>query len=354
MKKIIFITIFSVLTTTIFGQDSNDLPYSVINIVRTKSFFGSALGSYIRFENQQPFGLPVGGVVQYKIYSEGEISIGAEYAGTSLMLYCNLNVKRGNEYYVYLNVKKFGEVAKEDIQKILNKPSISTKREENLDFPINRNSLKDIAKKNGEGQGTCFLISSDGYFITNFHCIENAKEITVKGIDGDFTTKYGATVIASDPSNDLALIKVNNKNIKFTNPPFSIRSSGVAQAEKVYALGYPKAEAMGEEIKITEGIISAKSGVQGDISKFQISAAVNPGNSGGPLIDEEGYLIGVIYAKSNIAESAGYAVKASYLEAFLKNIDNFNLPVLTNHINDKTLPQKVETLRNYIFIIETK
>src|SRR5690606_18812934 len=121
-----------------------------------------------------------------------------------------------------------------------------------------------------------FVISTDGYLVTNYHCIENAKEITVKGIDGDFVTKYGASVVASDPSNDLALIKVGNKNVKFAIPPFAVRSSGVAQAEKVYALGFPKAEAMGEEVKITEGIISAKSGVQGDISKFQISAAVNP------------------------------------------------------------------------------
>lgn len=220
-------------------------------------------------------------------------------------------------------------------------------------MPINRESINDITKKEGKGQGTCFLISSEGYFITNFHCIENAKEITVKGIDGDFTTKYGATVIASDPSNDLALVKITSKNVQFETPPFAIRSNGVLQAERIYALGFPKADAMGEELKITEGIISAKSGVQGDISKFQISAAVNPGNSGGPLIDEEGNLIGIIYAKSSIAESAGYAIKASYLEVFLNNVEEFSFPVLTNLLKDMSLPQKVEALKKHIFILET-
>lgn len=223
------------------------------------------------------------------------------------------------------------------------------KEQENPDDPV----LSD-SKNTGPSQATCFAISSKGYLITNYHCVEKAKEVTVKGIDGDFTTKYGAIVVASDPSNDLALIKIGNKNVTFAEPVYGLRSSGVAQAEKVYALGFPAASAMGAEVKITEGIISSKSGVAGDISKFQISAAVNPGNSGGPLVDEQGNLIGVIYAKSTVAESAGYAVKASYLETFLKNIDGFEMPVFTNTIKDKPFTGKVAELKNYIFILERK
>lgn len=329
MKQFLFI-LLTILTLQSKAQD-----YSTINFLCWDvSIFinGQHISNLVAKES-----------LQYKAYSEGRLEI--LFIRYGIRTIQTIDAKKGETYFFWGTIP----TTKEKGNKYLSKYPITLTIEEDKNNPL-------IVSKTNSGpkQGTCFLISSDGYFITNFHCIENAKEITLKGIDGDFTTKYGATVVASDPSNDLALIKISNKNIKFTNPPFSIRSNGVAQAEKVYALGYPKAEAMGEEIKITEGIISAKSGVQGDISKFQISAAVNPGNSGGPLIDEEGNLIGVIYAKSNIADAAGYAIKASYLETFLKNVEGFKYPVLTNNLQDKALPKKVELLKNYIFIIETK
>jgi hypothetical protein len=326
-----------------------EFSYATINLVRSKAKYYPFPCS-ITFPNQQAFGLPIG-VIKYKVYSEGEIVIAADYQGMNT-IYCTINVKRGNEYYVNLKKKDFKIVPFGEIQKEVAKAKVVINKEENIDFPINKSSLENNRKK--EGQGTCFLISSAGYFITNYHCVEGAKEINVKGVDGDFTTRYGAMLIASDPSNDLALLRINNKNVKFADVPFGFRSSGVEQAEKVYALGFPNASAMGEEVKITEGIISSKSGVQGDISKFQISAAVNPGNSGGPLIDESGNLIGVIYAKSTVAESAGYAIKASYLEAFLKTIDGFIFPTFISTLGDKAFTEKIKVLKGYIFIVETK
>lgn len=361
MKKYFTILILTLLTRIAFGQEKENLPYSTINIIRNGSFFGSNCVTNITLPNQREFNLSLNSIVKYKIYSTGEISVtlnilcpaSQNLPASSSSTQVTLDIKGDSVYYLYYNAGSFKQVEQSAVQKNLDKIKNVMKQEENLDFPINKSSLKNATKKDGKGQGTCFLVSQEGYLITNFHCVENSKEITVRGIDEDFTTKYGATLVASDPSNDLALIKINNKNVKFNIPPYSIRSVGVSQAEKVYALGFPKADAMGEEVKITEGIISAKSGVQGDISKFQISAAVNPGNSGGPLIDEEGNLIGVIYAKSTIADAAGYAIKASYLDAFLKNIENFNYPTLTNSIKKEPITKKVEILKDYIFIIET-
>lgn len=347
-----------IMSTNIFGQSEKELPNSTIHFIRSGNPFTANCMINLTLPNQRQFSIGNGSIVTYKIYSEGEINISLESLCASNGSVSNytkqvsLNVKRGSDYYVTCGFSSIKEVEKKDVDKIISKCKNVLKQEENIESPIIPSSIANILKKKGKIQGTCFLISSEGYLITSFHCIENATEINVKGINGDFTTKYEAVVTASDPSNDLALLKLSNKNLKFNNPPFSIRSNGIAQAEKVYALGFPIAEAMGSEMKITEGIISAKSGVRGDMSKFQISAAVNPGNSGGPLIDEQGNLIGVIYAKLSDAESAGYAVKGSYLETFLKNIDGFTIPSLNNILKEKSLPEKIAALKPIIFILE--
>lgn len=362
MKKILLVFCCFVF---LVANAQEDLPSSTIHFVYSGSFIGSECTTAIGFPNQQEVVFSLGSLLNYKVYSEGEISITITIrrAGTkyfkplTLTQQLQIKVERGADYYVTYVVagknRGFQIVTKEAVQALLDESKNIVIWEEDLDSPINRNSVRGFTKKGVKGQGTCFAISPNGYLVTNYHCIENAKEITVKGIDGDLTTKYGATVVASDPSNDLAILKIGNKNVKFNTLSFGFRSSGVAQAEKVYALGFPAAAAMGTEVKITEGIISAKSGVNGDISKFQISAAVNPGNSGGPLIDEQGNLIGVIFAKSTIAESAGYAIKASYLETFLKNVEGFEFPTFVNSMKDKPFTEKVADWKNYIFIVET-
>lgn len=266
--------------------------------------------------------------------------------------YKKINVELGKTYYFKIDMWDGNHKLIDSLDglSLMAKKTNHVKFQEDESDPIVKRS--DLPKS-GKGQGTCFLISDKGYFITNYHCIENAKEVTIKGIDEDFTTKYTAIVVATDPTNDLALLKINNKNVRFDSLQYGIKTTGVNQAEKVYALGFPSAEVMGTELKITDGIISAKSGAQGDISKYQISAPVNPGNSGGPLIDENGDLIGVIYAKSKIAEAAGYAIKASYLDLFLKNVEGFEMPVLQNKIKNKPLTDKVAYWKKNIFIVET-
>lgn len=329
----------------IFSKTLKD--YSIINFLTNRCTKDNSFSIYL---NEQLVGsINQNENLEYKVYSEGRISV--TLIINSSRVTKTIDVSNNNTYYFEIsNLNgKYELVDEETGMGYLSKVTNTVKAGESKRQPL----IPKSSEIENTSQGTCFLISSNGYLITNYHVIENAKEITVKGIDGDFVTKYGASVVGSDPSNDLALLKIGNKNVKFNNPPFALRSSGVAQAEKVYALGFPAAEAMGQEVKITEGIISSKSGIGNDISKFQISAAVNHGNSGGPLIDEQGNLIGVIFAKSTIAESAGYAVKASYLETFLRNVDGFEIPNLTNTIKDKPLTDKVAELKNFIFIVET-
>lgn len=368
--------ILIILFFSAFAGKAQEKDYSIIHFVYTKVLMDKAnprfyeefvdQASYVVYVNDRSVATVSGyEELKIKVYSEGPLTITIVYNGNPLYLVgvdykrplsVGLNVENGKDYYVArcISLRSRDNVYFKAVDSTTWNSFAPIKRTLDIEEDINKPWGKfDNSKKSGQGQGTCFAISPNGYLVTNYHCIENAKEITVKGIDGDLTTKYGATVVASDPSNDLAILKIGNKNVKFNVPSYGFRSSGVAQAEKVYALGFPAAAAMGTEVKITEGIISAKSGVNGDISKFQISAAVNPGNSGGPLIDEQGNLIGVIFAKSTIAESAGYAIKASYLETFLKNVEGFEFPTFVNSMKDKPFTEKVADWKNYIFIVET-
>lgn len=354
MKNIILK--WSLLIALVFGVESSlfaqERDFSMIHILGFhKKIKTSDWVSNIYINDELVTASSINEQVDIKIYSVGRIQITFQALHLSKVI-TNLDIENGKDYYILISIYGSKLLDFDSIKwSALQKYKLSDlKIEEDINHPWGK---IDETKKSGKGQGSCFLISDKGYFITNYHCIENAKEVTIKGIDEDFTTKYGATVVATDPSNDLALLKINNKNVRFDSLQYGIKTTGVNQAEKVYALGFPSAEVMGTELKITDGIISAKSGAQGDISKYQISAPVNPGNSGGPLIDENGDLIGVIYAKSKIAEAAGYAIKASYLDLFLKNVEGFEMPVLQNKIKNKPLTDKVAYWKKNIFIVET-
>ena len=109
---------------------------------------------------------------------------------------------------------------------------------------------------------------------------------------------------------------------------------------------------MGNEIKLTEGVISSSTGYKGNQSLFQISAAVQPGNSGGPLFNEDGDVVGVVCAKHKDAENANYAVKISYLNRMLE-ASGYNIELNDkNIIHKKKLSEKVKEIKDYVYLIE--
>lgn len=200
--------------------------------------------------------------------------------------------------------------------------------------------------------GTGFAISNLGYIVTNYHVVENAKAVRVKGINGDFNSSVTARIELTDKNNDLAIIKLENGNTINGAIPYVISSKADVVGSDVFALGYPLRATMGDEVKLTNGIISANSGFQGDITKYQISVPVQPGNSGGPLINAQGNLIGVINAKHLETENVSYAVKSIYLQSLIASLTG-NVPLTqTNLLTGKTLSQKVQLVKRFVYVIE--
>jgi len=212
---------------------------------------------------------------------------------------------------------------------------------------------QETLQNNQKTSGTGFAISTNGLIVTCNHVIENTDDIKVRGIDNNFSRTYKVKVIASDKNNDVAIIQIDDPDFKsIDNIPFNLSDKSIDVGSSVFALGYPLRSTMGDEIKLTNGIISAKSGYKGDITAYQISVPVQPGNSGGPLFDENGNIAGIINAKNTLAENASYAVKISYLKNLIETLSlNTDFPI-TNTLSTKTLPEKVKLLRNFTYIIE--
>lgn len=198
--------------------------------------------------------------------------------------------------------------------------------------------------------GTGFALTNN-YIVTNYHVVEGAKSISIQRINGLFNNKYDATVVATDKVNDLAILKVNGANISIANIPYSVRTSTADVGEEIFVLGYPLTSTMGDEIKLTTGVISSKSGFQGDVSLYQISAPIQPGNSGGPLFDSKGNVIGIVSAKHRGAENVGYAIKASYLRNLMESTITTNVLPQTNRISAQNLSGKVKAVKDFVYYI---
>lgn len=192
-----------------------------------------------------------------------------------------------------------------------------------------------------------------GYIATNHHVIDGAHNIKVYGVKGNFNVGYNAQVVLSDAHNDLAVIKINDSRFtSFGTIPYRVKTAMAEVGEEVFVLGYPMTSTMGEEIKLTTGVVSSRSGFQGDLSLYQTTAPIQPGNSGGPLFDNSGNLIGIVNAKHKGAENVGYAIKASYLSNLIQSGSMSGLLPQTNSISGQSLSGKVKSVKNFVFLIK--
>ena len=209
------------------------------------------------------------------------------------------------------------------------------------------------SKDSWKPSGTGFFIDRNGYIATNHHVIENAKEIQI-----NINNKsYLAKVIISDERSDLAILKIfDNSFIPLTSINYNFDEGISEVGNSVFALGFPLTQYMGEEIKFTDGKINAKSGYKGDISTYQISVPIQPGNSGGPLFDNSGTLVGITSSGLNksITDNVNYGIKTKYLKLLIDEMtDKVELPK-TTFPKTTLLTEKIKTLSNYVVWIKIK
>ncbi len=177
----------------------------------------------------------------------------------------------------------------------------------------------------GESAGSGFVISADGYVATNYHVVQGASEITVTTHQGD---ALAARLVGKDATNDVALLKVEGENLPYTNLG---SSDELAVGDMVVAIGNPLGELTST---LTVGYVSAKDRIVNTdgtvINMLQTDAAINSGNSGGPLFNTKGEVIGIVTAKysssSNAAasiEGLGFAIPMDDIVMILSDLKEF-------------------------------
>jgi serine protease Do len=199
--------------------------------------------------------------------------------------------------------------------------------------------------------GTAFLIDGDGYLVTNAHVLTGAGAI----VSDNNGNEYNSRILSVDRIHDLAILKIDDKDFKPVNTlPYSIKKTQPDLGEELFTLGYPR-----DEIVYNMGYLSAKTGYNGDTSSCQLSLTANPGNSGAPVFNKNGEVIGIISTKQTQTEDVVFALKSNNIFNMidsLKNIDtsfkNIKLPS-TSSLKKLDRVSQVKKAENYVFLVKS-
>jgi tetratricopeptide (TPR) repeat protein len=229
----------------------------------------------------------------------------------------------------------------------LKRASVAAKTPSRSNSPsINNNEAVEL--------GTGFFVTSSGYLLTDLHVVKGASNIRVKA----GTVFHSAILIAKDVDNDIALLKVDGN---YSCLPLG-DSSAVVLGQSVFTIGFPEPELQGLSPKFTKGDISSLAGAQDDPRVFQVSVPVQPGNSGGCLVDESGDVVGLIEStlstlntvrrSGDLLQNVNYATKISYAKSLLDTVPEAKSGLLPAYTKPAPFPDQVKNVQQAtVFII---
>jgi hypothetical protein len=260
-----------------------------------------------------------------------------------------------------MNGSDQGVKCKDSLKKLLNSLQIAAGQERAKELIATIERKKQLAKlpagqtpaadisPSGFGSG---LLVKGGYVVTCWHVVDKAQKISVSCQGKDFP----ASVIQKDAGNDIAILRVDGAN---AGASLSF-SDSVKLGAQVFTMGFPHPDLQGSDVKFTTGSISGLTGPGNTPVYYQISAPLQSGNSGGPLFDEYGNLVGIVAAKldslkmlaatGDLTQNVNYAIKSDYLVPLLKTVDGIKIqPSQTKPVNLLSL---VEELKKSVVMIK--
>jgi S1-C subfamily serine protease len=213
------------------------------------------------------------------------------------------------------------------------------------------NATKLPSDKSITGIGTAFMMDTKGLLVTNAHVVRNAKGAIVTNHDG---AEYAAQIISVDATRDIAFLRIEDKDFKAPkNIPYGFRKQSAEIAEPIFTLGYPD-----NKFVYGEGYMSALTGHDGDTLNCQIAVAANPGNSGGPVFNRHGEIIGMLSTREIQSEGVVYAIQSKYIQQALSQLKETDSSLKHFKINfdskvrgmDKV--QQVKRFEDYVYMLK--
>ena len=199
------------------------------------------------------------------------------------------------------------------------------------------------------GSGTAWQVS-ENKLVTAYHVVDHAQQMFLYMPNGEYKE---AKLIASDPQNDLAIVQVTKGDL--TTKPLAISTKQSPLGTRVAVIGYPLSDLLGRNTQATTGEISKLSGMQDDLRFYQISAAVQSGNSGGPVLNKESEVVGVVISKTNqlpseVIQNVNFAIKSAYISPLLESAK-----VNLTKSNKKTtnMEDAIKDVKDSIYLIYT-
>lgn len=199
--------------------------------------------------------------------------------------------------------------------------------------------------------GTGFLIDVKGLLVTNAHVVRNARNIAVQNKSG---ASFNAAVVFMDTEKDLAILKIEDTSYKpLSSIPYTISKTPADLASPIFTLGYPR-----DEIVYGEGYLSAKTGFNGDTLSCQISIPANPGNSGGPVLNEQGEIVGILSTRETAAEGVVFALQAKHIHKALTELKKdtgfhrVKLATSKSTLAGLERTQQVKKVEDYVFMVK--
>ncbi len=198
--------------------------------------------------------------------------------------------------------------------------------------------------------GTGFIIDAKGYLVTNYHVVDNANNIAVQNNKGEFIAK----MVYADKDKDIAILKIDDDNFKpYSSVPYSISKTPAHLAEPIFTLGYPR-----NEIVYGQGYLSSLTGFKGDTLSCQIEIAANHGNSGSPILNNNGEVIGILNGRQTNAEGFTFAIQGKYIYKALDDLKASDTSYQRIKLTSKSSivgmerTHQVEKLEDYIFMVK--